>query len=46
MEDHTSLLQEFNYNDIIQVAARGRSGGIVLLWQANELHVDPVAVTS
>ncbi|OIT02208.1 hypothetical protein A4A49_56694 [Nicotiana attenuata] len=31
MADHTDLLMDFNYTDLIQVAAQGHSGGIVLL---------------
>lgn len=46
MVDHTDLLNEFNYTDLIQVAAHGQSAGIVLLWRANEMTVNPVAITS
>ncbi|OIT30548.1 hypothetical protein A4A49_58475, partial [Nicotiana attenuata] len=46
MADHTDILMEFNHTDFIQVAAQGRSGGIVLLWRAHDLVVNPVAVTS
>ncbi|OIT19693.1 hypothetical protein A4A49_58802, partial [Nicotiana attenuata] len=46
MANHTDLLMEFNYTDLIQVAAQGHSGGIVLLWRACDLVVYPVAVTS
>ncbi|OIT25568.1 hypothetical protein A4A49_62809, partial [Nicotiana attenuata] len=46
MQDHTSLLQEFDFTDLIQVAAYGHSSGIVLLWRPHELTVDHVAVTS
>lgn len=46
MADHTDLLTKYNYTDLIQVAAQGQSGVIVLLWRTNELAVNPVAVTS
>lgn len=46
MADHTDLLNEYNYTDLIQVVAQGQSGGIVLLWRANELMVNPIVVTS
>lgn len=45
MQDYTSLRQEFDFTDLIQVVAHGHSGGIVLFWHAHELTVDHVAVT-
>ncbi|OIS98172.1 hypothetical protein A4A49_51412 [Nicotiana attenuata] len=44
--DYTYLLMEYNYTDLIQVAAQGQAEGIVLFWRAYELVVNPVAVTS
>lgn len=46
MEDHTSLLDDFNFTYMIQVAAEGYSGGMVLLWRANELLVDPITTSA
>lgn len=46
MADHTALLQDYNFSDLIQVATQGSTGGIVLLWHSNELTVNPATVTS
>ncbi|OIT18986.1 hypothetical protein A4A49_61797, partial [Nicotiana attenuata] len=46
MEDHSSLLQDFNFTDMVQAAARGYSGGIVIVWRADELIVDPFVITT
>nr|XP_016508810.1 PREDICTED: uncharacterized protein LOC107826363 [Nicotiana tabacum]XP_018623454.1 uncharacterized protein LOC108943633 [Nicotiana tomentosiformis] len=46
IEDHTSLLNEFNFTDRIQVFAQGYSSGIVMLWRAHDLIVDPIAITA
>lgn len=46
MADHSELLMEFNYTDLIQVATQGQSEGIVILWRAHELVINTVAITS
>nr|XP_009798187.1 PREDICTED: uncharacterized protein LOC104244463 [Nicotiana sylvestris] len=46
MEDHSFFLNEFNFTDLIQVAARDYLGGIVILWHTDELTVDPFAITA
>lgn len=46
MADHSELLMEFNYTDLIQVATQGQSEGIVIPWRAHELVINTVAITS
>lgn len=46
IEDHFAILNDFNFTDLIQVAAQGYTGGIVMLWRADELIVDPLVVTA
>lgn len=46
MQDHQSLLDEFNFNNMIQVLARGNWGGIVLLWEDSQLEVDEIMITN
>nr|XP_033514710.1 uncharacterized protein LOC117279329 [Nicotiana tomentosiformis] len=45
MEYHTPFQESFNFTDFIQVAAQGYSGGMVLLWRAHDLTVNPITVT-
>ncbi|OIS98976.1 hypothetical protein A4A49_60969, partial [Nicotiana attenuata] len=46
MEDHAPLLHDFNFTDLVQVAAQGYLGGICVLWRVDELTVDPLAITA
>lgn len=46
MEDHISLLNEFNFTNLIQFATQGYSGGIVMLQSTHYLTVDPIEVTA
>ncbi|MCE0481546.1 hypothetical protein HAX54_039369 [Datura stramonium] len=39
MENHITIRDEFNYDDMIEVPAKGRSGGIVLLWLSKVVNV-------
>lgn len=32
MESHTALRDDFNFSDMIEGPAQGRSGGLVILW--------------
>lgn len=46
MEDHSPLLDAFNYTDLILAPAQGFSGGMAILWRANEILVDPITITA
>ncbi|XP_070020692.1 uncharacterized protein [Nicotiana sylvestris] len=39
MEDHTTLRDDFHFDDMMEVPAQGRAGGIVLLWVTNMVTV-------
>lgn len=43
--DHQHMKEEFSFTGMAEVAVIGQSGGIVILWNCNELTVGPVATT-
>lgn len=42
IKDHGSLLNEYNFTDLIQATTEGFSGGMAILWCGNQLKVDPI----
>ncbi|XP_019244371.1 PREDICTED: uncharacterized protein LOC109224240 [Nicotiana attenuata] len=40
MATHISILEEFNFTEMIEVAAEGRAGGMVILWNHNRVVVN------
>ncbi|KAH0641623.1 hypothetical protein KY289_032597 [Solanum tuberosum] len=45
MQDHQALLDNFPFNNMIQVPAIGNSGGMVMLWDDEILELDNIATT-
>ncbi|KAH0651476.1 hypothetical protein KY285_032168 [Solanum tuberosum] len=45
MQDHQALLDNFPFNNMIQVSAVGNSGGLGMLWDDDVLEIDDVATT-
>lgn len=40
MESHTSILEDFDFTEMIEVPAIGQAGGLVILWNHNMVTVN------
>lgn len=45
-QSHQVLKEDFNFTDMIEVAAIGQSRGIFIFWLFDVLNVKPVATTT
>lgn len=41
--NHQSLKEEFYFTGMVEVSAVGQSGGITILWNTEEVTLDPIA---
>lgn len=46
MQDHQPLLDDLNFNNMIQVPTVGNSEGIILLWEDSQLDMDEITTTN
>lgn len=46
MEDHTFLLEEFNFTNLVQASTKGFSGGMIILWHGTNILIVPIIITT
>jgi len=46
LSDHHVIMEDFGFSGLAQVAAKGNSGGITLMWNSDEVNVDQIGGTN